>query len=346
MDFSKTLLNWYLQHGRDLPWRRTHDPYLIWLSEIMLQQTRVAQGLPYYLAFAEAFPTVHDLAGASEEAVLKRWQGLGYYSRGRNLHKTARIVAFELEGKFPESHSGLLTLKGVGDYTAAAIASFAFGEKVPAVDGNVFRVLARFFDIDADIALPQTRKIFRDLALSLMPDDAPAQFNQAIMEFGALQCVPRNPDCRLCVLKDACLALKRSKVGQLPVKLKKTKVTERFFQYVVPVDERGKTLVHKREGKGIWRNLYEFPLIETTTAVEAAELTRLIAQSGWFPETNEVQLFLTETVSHKLTHQLLRICFWRVAVWGTLQDGLEAEALHKLPFPIVVHKFILSHFPR
>ena len=233
MDFSNSLIKWYLQNKRDLPWRNTIDPYFIWLSEIMLQQTRVAQGMPYFFAFTEAFPTVFDLAKASEQEVLKLWQGLGYYSRARNLHKTAQYVAFELDGKFPDNYKALLSLKGVGDYTAAAIASFSYNEVVPVVDGNVFRVLSRVFDIEADISQPASKKIFQELAMELMPKDHPAIFNQAIMEFGALQCVPKNPDCTICVMNDGCLALKMDKVNQLPVKLKKTKVTNRFFNYFI-----------------------------------------------------------------------------------------------------------------
>jgi len=223
MRFAKTLTSWYLQNKRDLPWRNTENPYFIWLSEIMLQQTRVAQGLPYFLRFVQSFPTVFDLAKADEEKVLKLWQGLGYYSRARNLHKTAQHIAFELDGVFPNNYNDLLKLKGIGEYTAAAIASFSYHEAVPVVDGNVFRVLARYFDIETDIAQASAKKEFSALAYELMPKDSPALFNQAIMEFGALQCVPRNPDCSICPLNSGCLALQKKKVDQLPVKSKKQK---------------------------------------------------------------------------------------------------------------------------
>jgi len=194
MNFSKSLIQWYLQNKRDLPWRNTIDPYFIWLSEIMLQQTRVAQGLPYFLRFTEAFPTVFDLAKADEEQVLKLWQGLGYYSRARNLHKTAQQVAFEFNGKFPANYAELLKLKGIGEYTAAAIASFAYNESVPVVDGNVYRVLSRYFEVETDIASSGAKKEFTQLAAELLPAGEANLFNQAIMEFGALQCVPKNPD--------------------------------------------------------------------------------------------------------------------------------------------------------
>ena len=224
MHFTNLLIQWYLQNKRDLPWRKTTNPYPIWLSEIMLQQTRVAQGLPYFLSFTEAFPTVRDLADAEEEQVLKLWQGLGYYSRARNLHATAKQVAYEMGGVFPGTYKELLTLKGVGEYTAAAIASIAYGEPVPVVDGNVFRVLSRYFDVETDIASPAAKKEFKELAAALLPKEQASLFNQAMMEFGALQCVPRNPDCGSCVFNDSCAALQKKKVDSLPVKLKKTKV--------------------------------------------------------------------------------------------------------------------------
>ena len=211
MKFSNSLIQWYLQNKRDLPWRNSTNPYHIWLSEIMLQQTRVAQGLPFFLRFTEAFPTVFDLANADEEQVLKLWQGLGYYSRARNLHKTAQFIALELNGIFPATYNDLLKLKGVGEYTAAAIASFVYNENVPVVDGNVFRVLSRYFDVETDIASTGAKKEFTQLASELLPKGKANVFNQAIMEFGALQCVPKNPDCSNCVLNDSCIALQKKK---------------------------------------------------------------------------------------------------------------------------------------
>ena len=263
MTFSNLLIQWYLRNKRDLPWRNTTNPYPIWLSEIMLQQTRVAQGMPYFLSFTAAFPTVFDLAKADEEQVLKLWQGLGYYSRARNLHKTAQYVADELSGVFPVTYKELLQLKGIGEYTAAAIASFSYNEVVPVVDGNVFRVLSRYFDVETDIAAASAKKEFAALAFELMPKDNPAIFNQAIMEFGALQCVPKSPNCGICVFNESCAALQKNKVDQLPVKSKKLKVRNRFFNYLVVNDENENTIIQKRTDKGIWHNLYEFPLIET-----------------------------------------------------------------------------------
>jgi len=341
MNFSNSLIKWYLQNKRNLPWRNTTDPYYIWLSEIMLQQTRVAQGMPYFFAFTEAFPTVYDLAKASEQEVLKLWQGLGYYSRARNLHKTAQYVAFDLNGKFPDNYKTLLSLKGVGDYTAAAIASFSYNEAVPVVDGNVFRVLSRVFDIEADISQPASKKIFQELAMELMPKDNPAIFNQAIMEFGALQCVPKNPDCSICVMNDGCLALKVNKVSQLPVKLKKTKVTNRFFNYLIFEDEEGKSIIQQRTDKGIWHNLYEFPLIEseTETAIEAISIE---ISKNKFAE-NRIRSIIemnSKPQIHKLSHQTLNIKFWKVEVYGLIENGIENSILKSFPYPIVIYNFI------
>ncbi|SDZ85758.1 A/G-specific DNA-adenine glycosylase [Flavobacterium gillisiae] len=341
MKFSNLLIKWYLQNKRDLPWRSTTNPYPIWLSEIMLQQTRVAQGTPYFLAFTTAFPTVFDLAAASEEEVLKLWQGLGYYSRARNLHKTAQYVASELSGVFPPTYNELLKLKGVGEYTAAAIASFSYNEVVPVVDGNVFRVLSRYFDVETDIALASAKKEFAALAFELMPKDNPATFNQAIMEFGALQCVPKSPNCSICVFNDSCAALQKNKVDQLPVKSKKVKVRNRYFNYLVVEDENENTVIQKRTSKGIWQNLYEFPVIETDK-VEDYEYVYGQVQQNFFKD-NDVVSFIgynEESIIHKLSHQHLYIKFWKVSLKGTVENGINNEVLKTFPFPIVIHNFI------
>ncbi len=341
MNFTKSLIAWYLQNKRDLPWRHTTNPYHIWLSEIILQQTRVAQGMPYYFAFTAAFPTVFDLANASEQQVLKLWQGLGYYSRARNLHKTAQIVAFELGGKFPENYCDLLKLKGVGEYTAAAIASFSFNEAVPVVDGNVFRVLSRYFDIETDIANASAKKEFAALAFELMPKENPAIFNQAMMEFGALQCVPKSPDCPVCPLNGGCLALKYKKVDRLPVKSKKAKVRNRYFNYLIFSDDDDQTILQKRTAKGIWHNLYEFPLIETDQEVDDAFISEQI-QNKHFVSNDIVSLSeLRHDVSiHKLTHQHLYIKFWQVKVAGNVAGGVDQQTALGYPFPIVIYNFI------
>ena len=341
MSFSNLLIKWYLQKKRDLPWRNTINPYLIWLSEIMLQQTRVAQGMPYFLSFTTTFPTVFDLAKANEEQVLKLWQGLGYYSRARNLHKTAQFVANELDGIFPDNYKDLLQLKGVGEYTAAAIASFSYNEVIPVVDGNVFRVLSRYFDIETDIASASAKKEFAALAFELMAKDNPALFNQAIMEFGALQCVPKSPNCSICIFNESCTALQKKKVDQLPVKSKKLKVRKRYFNYLVVTDELGNTIIQKRTAKGIWHNLYEFPLIETDKEEDFDCIAEQI-QNDFF-KGNSI-LSVTESneqsIVHKLSHQHLYIKFWEVKIEGIIANGIDAKNLKTFPFPIVIHNFI------
>ena len=341
MNFSNLLIKWYLQNKRDLPWRNTTNPYPIWLSEIMLQQTRVAQGMPYFLSFTTAFPTVFDLAKANEEKVLKLWQGLGYYSRARNLHQTAQYIATELNGIFPDTYIDLLKLKGVGEYTAAAIASFAYNEVVPVVDGNVFRVLSRVFDIETDIAQASAKKEFAALAFELMPKDSPAIFNQAIMEFGALQCVPKSPNCSICVFNESCAALQKNKVDQLPVKSKKLKVRNRFFNYLVVADENENTIIQKRTSKGIWHNLYEFPLLETEKEENFDFVSEQI-QNEYFKENTISSILETsdKSIIHKLSHQHLHIKFWKVTLDGSIKEGINQETLKTFPFPIVIHNFI------
>ena len=341
MKFSKTLTQWYLQNKRDLPWRNDINPYTIWLSEVMLQQTRVAQGLPYFLRFTTAFPTVFDLANADEEEVLKLWQGLGYYSRARNLHKTAKQIAFEFNGEFPKTYTELLHLKGIGEYTAAAIASFAYNESVPVVDGNVYRVLSRYFDVETDIASAGAKKEFTQLAAELLPKGEANLFNQAIMEFGALQCVPKNPDCGICVFNDSCLALQKKKVTQLPVKSKKIKVTNRYFNYLVFLDENENTIICKRTDKGIWYNLYEFPLLETIFSESDETIIGLIKHQNFIEnKIQEIDLYNPIEIRHKLSHQHLYIRFWKISVKGTLPNGINWESVTKFPFPIIIHNFI------
>lgn len=341
MIFSNLLTKWYLQNKRDLPWRNTTNPYPIWLSEIMLQQTRVAQGMPYFLSFTTAFPTVFDLAKASEEQVLKLWQGLGYYSRARNLHKTAQYIASELNGEFPGNYKDLLKLKGVGEYTAAAIASFSYNEVVPVVDGNVFRVLSRYFDIETDIAQASAKKEFAALAFELIPKDNPAIFNQAIMEFGALQCVPKSPNCSICIFNESCAALQKKKVDHLPVKSKKLKVKNRYFNYFVASDENQNTIIQKRTAKGIWHNLYEFPLLETDKEEDFDFVSEQI-QNEYFKENTISSILETndKSIVHKLSHQHLHIKFWNVKIKGTIENGIDVETMKTFPFPIVIHNYI------
>lgn len=345
MQFSNSLVQWYLQNKRDLPWRDTINPYQIWLSEIMLQQTRVAQGLPYFISFINAFPTVFDLANAEEDQVLKLWQGLGYYSRARNLHATAKYVAHELNGIFPDNYKELLKLKGIGEYTAAAIASFSYNEPVAVLDGNVYRVLSRYFNMDNDISDTKTKKVFQTLAQEVLLKDNPAIFNQAIMEFGALQCVPKNPDCESCVLSNSCAALQYNKVAQLPVKSKKTKVTPKYFNYLILKDITDKFIVQKREGKGIWENLYEFPLFETAELMAPEVIEKQLILMDFFGQkAKEIILLNSEIIKHKLSHQHLFIRFFLMEFDVELPGSKGFEEIKKLPFPIVIHNFMLSNY--
>ena len=344
MEFSNSLIKWYLQNKRDLPWRNTVNPYPIWLSEIMLQQTRVAQGLPYFMSFMEAFPTVFDLANAEEEQVLKLWQGLGYYSRARNLHATAKYIATELKGDFPPNYNQLLQLKGVGEYTAAAIASFAYNEPVAVVDGNVFRVLSRYFNMDNDISDGKTKKEFQILAQELLPKDKVALFNQAIMEFGALQCVPKNPDCANCIFASSCAGLQHKKVNILPVKSKKTKVTNKFFNYLILKDIQGNFVVQKREGKGIWENLYEFTLIETPEMSNEIDFMNQLKATKFYNQLPaDITLLNTEVIQHKLSHQNLHIQFYILNFNQKIKEAKSLSEIQKLPFPIVIHNFMQTH---
>lgn len=340
MNFSKQILLWYAKNKRELPWRKTTDPYHIWLSEIMLQQTRVAQGTPYYLSFIKHFPTVHHLANAPEEKVLKLWQGLGYYSRARNLHATAKIVSKNLDGRFPKSYKELLQLKGVGDYTASAIASISFNQAAAVVDGNVYRVLARYFGVSLAINSIEGIKYFKALAEQVMDVEHIRDYNQGIMEFGALQCTPKKPKCMDCPLQDSCIALKDKKVEELPVKVKKTKVSHKFFNYLVLLDYKGKTMLQKRTGKGIWQNLYEFPLVESKKTLKDEHILTEITKLFNFRETPEVSRFNTTEIVHKLSHQHLYTTFWIVRSVEDLSDGIPVSELSSYPVPVLIADFI------
>ena len=344
--FSKKLIKWYLQNKRELPWRGSKNPYLVWLSEIILQQTRVAQGLPYYLRFTEAFPAVHDLANAPQEEVLKLWQGLGYYSRARNLHTTAQFVADELDGVFPKTYDGLLKLKGVGDYTASAIASICYNEPTAVVDGNVYRVLSRVFGIKTPINSTSGSKEFKIVAQKLLDTTDSGTYNQAIMEFGARFCVPQNPTCESCIFNDSCYAFQNKMVNELPVKLKKLKVKKRYFNFMVVLTNDGKTVLEQRKGKGIWQQLYQFPLIETQNQVSLQKLKK----SDDFTKFSEVfqaldiTLYNEEPVVHKLSHQHLYTRFWIVETSEKIEKAIAVKQLDRFAVPILIHNFMAKFF--
>ncbi len=339
--FSDIIITWFQQNKRDLPWRHTKDPYKIWLSEIILQQTRVTQGLPYYENFVKTYPKLKDLAEASEQDVLKLWQGLGYYSRARNMHFTARNIYNDLNGKFPNTYKELLKLKGVGDYTASAIASFCYNEKTPVLDGNVFRVLARFFGIETPINTGKAKKEFKALAVELIDFKNPGLFNQALMEFGALQCTPSKPDCQNCPLNDTCVALQKKQVAILPQKENKIKIRKRFFNYLVVDTKENKTYIQKREGKGIWQNLYEFPLVETEVEIDFDQLIRNSDFLNFVKDQNyNMQLLTPKVILHKLSHQHLHIKYWLLELESFNKKTIRWQKVSKFPFPIVIHSFI------
>jgi A/G-specific adenine glycosylase len=342
--FSKKILKWYEENKRSLPWRSSKDPYKIWLSEIMLQQTRVAQGTPYYLKFIAQYPTVHDLANAPEDEVLKLWQGLGYYSRARNLHETAKVIASEHHGNFPKNHRELLKLKGVGDYTASAIASICFDEPQAVVDGNVYRVLARYFGVALPINSTEGIKYFKKLALEVMDSNNIRDYNQGIMEFGALQCAPRIPNCEECPLNESCVALQKNQVDALPVKLKKTKIRKRYFNYVVPILEttngKSKTLVRQRTEKGIWQNLWQFPLLETDKEIKLRTLKKRLPEVLKLSEVSEIHRFNEKQIVHKLSHQHLHCNFWVVFSKDEIHNSIEWNKIEDYAVPVLIAEFI------
>jgi A/G-specific adenine glycosylase len=343
--FSRELVPWYREHRRDLPWRHTRDPYRIWLSEVILQQTRVDQGLAYYERFVEHYPTVADLAQAPEGAVMKLWQGLGYYSRARNLMAAARQVQAAHGGRFPDDHAGLIGLKGVGDYTASAIASMAFDRPEAVVDGNVYRVLARVFGLDTPIDSTTGRKAFRDLAQRLLDPAHPGDHNQAVMELGATVCTPRNPHCTRCPLSPRCIARLEGRIASLPVKAGRTAVRQRHFHYLIL--SRGRSVVlRQRTGKDIWQDLYEPPVVETpgpgnrrTVGAAAAALfgrpVVLGERSG--------------QLRHVLSHQIILARFWEVELssGASLPEGwvlAERTDLDRYAVPRLIERFLEKHF--
>lgn len=312
--FVSRLKQWYKANARDLPWRHTRDAYRIWVSEIILQQTRVAQGYDYYIRFIERFPNVVSLAEAHEDEVMRYWQGLGYYSRARNMHAAARDIVDRFGAAFPSNFQDIRSLKGVGDYTAAAIASFAYDMPYAVVDGNVYRVLSRLFDVDIPIDTPAGKRYFAELAQTLLDCDAPGLYNQALMEFGALQCIPFGSDCEGCPLRDMCAAYATNKVHKLPIKQGKVSIKSRYFNYFV-IECDGMTWLHRRENSDIWRNLYEYPLIETDESADFIELNHSEAYLNLFQGAGQVTFTAPPfTCRHVLTHRVIHATFYTVAV--------------------------------
>lgn len=343
--FTKVIRDWYLEFGRDLPWRQTKDPYLIWISEIILQQTRVNQGYNYYLKFAERFPTVEALAQADEDEVLKYWQGLGYYSRARNLHTAAKSIV----GSFPRTYDEVISLKGVGEYTAAAICSFAYDLPYAVVDGNVYRVLSRYFGIETPIDTGQGKREFATLAQELLDKQNPGQHNHAIMDFGATQCTPKSPDCSICPLADSCFAFQNEQISLLPIKKGKTKVTDRYFNFFY-IEQGEFTYIIKRTGNDIWRNLYQFPLVESDRSLNLADLL-LLEEAGFLKDQTTEMSFelLVEDFKHILSHQRLHATLYKVVVPTTFKLDLTylkilRSDIDLYAVPRLIHLFIEKNF--
>ncbi len=348
MNFAQILSQWYHKNRRDLPWRNTTDPYLIWLSEIILQQTRVEQGMPYYYRFAEKYPTVTTFAAATEDEILKLWQGLGYYSRGRNMLTTARLVQQKYNGVFPGSYDELIALKGIGEYTAAAISSFATNEAKAVVDGNVNRVIARYFGIAEPINGTKGKKLFQQMADELLDRDRPGLHNQAMMEFGAMLCKPRNPYCDICPVNTDCFAFKNNQVDQLPVKLKTVKIKPRYFNYFL-ITDGDELLLNKRGSNDIWANMYDLPLIETPELYTPEQLFSsddIIATFGIIPQITAIY----PVQKHILTHQHIYARFIHIQTNGhkiKLEPTwffTKVKNLNKLALPKIIFIFLANIF--
>ncbi len=347
MIFQEELINWYIINKRELPWRNTTDAYIIWLSEIILQQTRVEQGLPYFNKFLANFSTITSFANAPEAVVLKLWQGLGYYSRARNMLVTAKEIVKNHQGVFPTSHNQLIKLKGIGEYTAAAISSFAANEVKAVVDGNVFRVLARYFGIADAINSTEGKKIFMSLAQSLIQNQNPAVYNQAIMEFGALQCKPKTPNCGNCPLVLDCFAYKTKQVNALPLKLKKLKIKKRYFNYFIGITNNS-ILAKQRQAGDVWQHLYDFPLIETDSETNYHDTNFITAIKNKFGKAATFsQLF---SKKHILTHQIIMVQFFALNNYEiNFLENPEIEFIplqkfEELPQPKVIVDFMTFYF--
>jgi A/G-specific adenine glycosylase len=348
MNITETLITWYEKNKRDLPWRDTSDPYAIWLSEVILQQTRVNQGLEYYHRFIETYPSVHDLAAANEEEVLKLWQGLGYYSRARNLHHTAKTIAEQFDGQFPGDFHSLQKLKGIGEYTAAAIASIAFKEVVPVVDGNVARVISRLYAIMEPVDSITGKNLIRSIASGLISKDDPATFNQAIMEFGALQCKPVGPGCLNCPLQTSCFAYAGGKVAKIPVKLPGKPVKEVFINYLVISFFEGNDemiLIRKRSSHGIWKNLYDFPAVESEHHTNFQDLLGQEYVRKLLNGNQSEIISISQEYTHQLTHRRIRAVFSRIRLESrpVSDQGFVFTTVSSLltyPVPVLIERYL------
>lgn len=349
--FTHYLLQWFATNHRPMPWKGEKDPYLIWLSEIILQQTRVEQGLPYFEKFKKNYPTVRDLARAPEDEVMKTWEGLGYYSRARNLHAAAKNIAQHLNGIFPKKYSEIRALKGVGPYTAAAIASFAYNLPYAVVDGNVYRVLSRFFGIEEPIDTTAGKKLFAELAQTLLDEEQAGNYNQAIMDFGATHCTPANPACGKCLMQADCTAFQKKMVDKLPIKSKKIQRRQRFFNYLL-LNQAGNIYLTKRTEKDIWQNLYEFPMIETEALLEEGEFLKKQKQwKEWVGVTTAKIVRVSDPLKQDLTHQRIIARFWEVNIYGEIAEAGEwdwievsRKNIREFAFPKVIDTYLRQKF--
>ena len=333
MKFSEKLIEWYRVNKRNLPWRLTKQPYKIWVSEIILQQTKIEQGEKYYYAFLEKYPNISELAKTNDEELLKVWEGLGYYSRALNMLKASRVVLNNYKGIFPSNYDDLIKLPGIGDYTASAISSICNNEVQPVVDGNVFRFLSRMFKIDLPIDKLKTKTYFKKLGFKLIDVVNPGDFNQAMMDYGSMVCRPKNFQCHKCLFSSNCKAFNSNTVMLYPFKEKRIKIRHRFLNYIFIITNDRKTLIKKRNGNGIWKNLYEFPLIETKKESSVNEIIKEL-------DFKYLKFISEKKIKHKLTHQQLNISFFTFKVSNFDDDLTDIKALSNYPFPRPINKFI------
>ena len=340
MNFTSSILSWYKKNKRDLPWRKNSDPYTVWISEIILQQTRIDQGLPYYLNFVKKYPNISSLAKANEQDVLILWQGLGYYSRARNLLKTAKTIVKTLNGKFPETQVELKKLNGIGEYTANAISSICFNEKRAVVDGNVYRVISRFYGIDKPINNSVGKKYFSEIAQDLAPNKSCGDYNQGIMDFGSLICKPKNPLCMECVLANNCIAKKTNSIDYFPVKIKGKAPKIVHFNYIVFLDVNYKTYINQIEN-GIWKNLFQFPLIESNKELDK---DKIMANKGLNKLVHlkncEIKLFNIKPIIHKLSHRIIYTKFWILSIENTDENSIKFIDIKKYPVSKLIQNFL------
>ena len=341
MSFENQLLKWYLNNKRDLPWRKNKDPYRVWISEIILQQTRVVQGQKYYKNFITKFPTINSLASSNESDVLNVWKGLGYYSRAINLHKASKEIINNFDGTFPSKYSDIIKLKGVGDYTDSAISSICFNEFNAVVDGNVLRFISRYKGLKSPVDKLKSKKKIKEIGNKLIKKtSSPGDFNQAMMEFGALICKPY-PDCDICIFKPNCVAFQKKEVDIIPVKSKKKKLKERFLNFLVFIDRDNKTMVEKRIHKDIWYKLIQFPLIESKK--EIIDIT-LNSEFQKFLNFNNITLNKEKQnvnkAKHKLSHQQLNITFHQFSIIEVSGSGVDVSNLNNYNFPVPITNFI------